>query len=152
MSDTRRRLVAGIEQGLVKAGQEAGITGDTREAIIEGAVADIAYGMIRAGRGPDVIALYAAMASREAGDGGSAGGSPLAAALGRLPGMLDGTGSAPDTGRGLVLADESGACASLVTDCKDVTASEPGPLLPVGPSLPLLPTEPASGRGRGRAG
>ena len=133
ISDVRRRLVRGIERGLADAARAAGIPGDSDEELVTGAVADIAYGMIRAGRGPEVVALYAQLAAR--GDGQDGGSSPLAAALDRLPGMVSGTGSAHMAVVSTAQPAESMDYDDGVTHCEGVAADG---RLPVGPSLPLL--------------
>lgn len=133
ISDVRRRLVRGIERGLAAAAREAGIPGGTDEELVTGAVADIAYGMIRAGRGPEVVALYAQLAAR--GDGQDGGSSPLAAALDRLPGMVAGTGSAHGAVGSAAQPAESMDYDGIATHCEGVA---PAGRLPVGPSLPLL--------------
>lgn len=134
ISAVRRRLVGGIERGLADAAQRVGIPGETREELVEAAIADIACSMVLSGRGADVVALYAQLVAR--GEGGADGAaSPLAAALDRLPGMVAGTGSAH---AGTASSDRpviSAGCSDVATHVEGVAAAG---RLPVGPSLPLL--------------
>lgn len=134
ISAVRRRLVGGIERGLADAAQRVGIPGETREELVEAAIADIACSMVLSGRGAEVVALYAQLVARGEGCADGAA-SPLAAALDRLPGMVAGTGSAH---AGTASSDRpliSAGCSEVATHVEGVA---PAGRLPVGPSLPLL--------------
>lgn len=134
ISAVRRRLVGGIERGLADAAQRVGIPGETREELVEAAIADIACSMVLSGRGAEVVALYAQLVAR--GEGGADGAaSPLAAALDRLPGMVAGTGSAHVAVGSAAQPAESMDYDGIATHCEGVA---PAGRLPVGPSLPLL--------------
>lgn len=87
ISDARRLLLAGLERGLARAADEQGLTqaGADQAERATAAIAAIAYDLIRAGRGDEVVKIYALSATKLPSD--EAPRSPLAAALARLPGM-----------------------------------------------------------------
>lgn len=91
VSETRRLLVRAINGGLAMAGRARGLRGD--DAAVRVATAEhIVSDMILAGQGADVLKLAAVVGSPKAEDPSDGERSPLAAALGRLPGISPGPG------------------------------------------------------------
>ena len=88
VTDTRRRIIAAISQGLAQAGRRmhpdrVNAVDDDQAAIQTGAM--IVDDMIQAGQGNDVMKLWAAVALKET-DSQSSEKNTLARALSRLPG------------------------------------------------------------------
>lgn len=99
ISQARRLLVSALNRGLAIAGREKGLKGDDEEVATE-AAAQIAADLIRAGRGDEVLKLYAVAAPKGDEDGGGKGArSPLLEALERLPGALDAPQASASTDR-----------------------------------------------------
>lgn len=117
ISDARRLLLAGLERGLARAADEQGLTpaGTDQAERATAAIAAIAYDLIRAGRGDEVVKIYALSATKLPAD--EAPRSPLAAALARLPGMCaeveSGTAPAQPSAARQPRLIESTACAGL---------------------------------------
>lgn len=72
MSHARRLIVKALQDGFERAGREAGMEGSP-EAVATQAAAEVAFQMIKGGRGDEVLKLYvlAAPAAEAPGEGGS---------------------------------------------------------------------------------
>jgi len=93
ISETRRRLVNAIEQGLELAGRSKGMEG-TREQVAEQAAAAIVSDMILAGQGDDVLKIWATVAPKnDDGEGGKGKQSTLAASLAAVGKRLGASGA-----------------------------------------------------------
>ena len=88
VSQARRLITAAIHQGLADAGRKkypSLVSVDPEEAAVQTA-AMIVDDMIQAGKGGDVLKLWATVAMKENHDEKAQGKNSLAAALSRLPG------------------------------------------------------------------
>lgn len=87
ISHTRRMLVSAITKGMALAAEDKGQSGSVDD-LAGFTAAEIVRGLVHAGRGDEVLKLYALTApkSNEPG-GGSDGDSPLDKALEAMPGM-----------------------------------------------------------------
>lgn len=125
VSDARRLLLAGLQRALADAAAQAGLVeaGASEEERATVGIANIARGLIQAGRGDEVVKLYALSVTKiGAGEGEGSGKSPFLAALARLPGMVaggeNGTDPAQPTAGRQPLLIESAACEAEPADRK----------------------------------
>lgn len=139
ISQTRRLLVGALKRGLALAGrQKFRLEGDEETLAMETA-AMVAADMVLAGRGDEVLKLYAVATSR---DGEAAGGSEgrrksaLVSALERLPGMVVVPGQSDAGSSPLPSSDKTGEYDPSATDQKSVTHLN-GPFFSL--QLPLTP-------------
>lgn len=161
ISESKRRLVAGMERGMARAAKIRGLPGETQDELVIEAVADIAQGMLESGQGVDLIKIYGAMAYNEHGlEGG--GKSTLEQAMELLPGRRAGPGPAQRLDAGpLSLVESTG----YLKGAPDTVSEAPGtaqesappkrPRLPGQESLQLAlegPEPPASAQATGDGG
>ena len=147
VSDARRLLLAGLQRALAEAATDAGLVAASasEEDRATAGIADIARGLIAAGRGDEVVKLYALSVTKTgAGDDAQGGKSPFLAALARLPGMLaeagNGTDPAQQAARRTPLLIESAACGAEPADRESDgplfdgrAAGDPDPAMAFGP-------------------
>ncbi len=97
VSQARRLLVDALQSGLEQAGRLKGLTGSPEEVATQ-AAARIACDMVLAGRGDEVLKLYAiATPASDDPPGGGGRKSALMEALERLPGMVGEGAEGPET-------------------------------------------------------
>ena len=125
VSDARRLLLSGLQRALADAAAEAGLieAGASEEERATVGIANIARGLIQAGRGDEVVKLYALSVTKAGGgEGEGSGKSPFLEALARLPGMVSGTENGTEPAQQaavrLPLLIESAACAEEPADRK----------------------------------
>ena len=126
VSEARRLLLSGLQRALADAAAEAGLieAGASEEDRATVGIANIARGLIQAGRGDEVVKLYALSVTKagSGGEGEGSGKSPFLEALRRLPGMVaggeNGTEPAQQGAVRIPLLIESAACAEEPADRK----------------------------------
>lgn len=125
VSDARRLLLSGLQRALADAAAEAGLieAGASEAERATVGIANIARGLIQAGRGDEVVKLYALSVTKAgSGEGEGSGKSPFLEALARLPGMVaggeNGTEPAQQGAVRIPLLIESAACAEEPADRK----------------------------------
>ncbi len=133
VSQARRLLVDALHRGLEQAGRLKGLNGSPHEVATE-AAARIACDMVLAGRGDEVLKLYA-IATPATDDLAGSGGrkSALMEALERLPGMVGEGAEGPETslddGGDGEICEQSATCDGGSGDGKsDVAPSESHPV------------------------
>lgn len=80
-------LVSGIERGLARAAQLAGCRAETQEELVVHSVSEIALSMVAAGRGDELLRVYAGSIAKQVEPAGSDRKTPLERAFNRLPGL-----------------------------------------------------------------